>query len=396
MTSCEKRDQSSHIYDCYGIRRARTLGILPSHLEYCYNCTDWYVRGRELDEHYKTHLSTLLKNCGAITYRHTLIKPAYCLFHLAATDLLLSQRLRSWSRDADCLAHIKDEHLREVSWPLACPLGCEADSKDEESFFYHLSDCHGYTIPTITRKRKRRDDDVVDAKKHKVGSEYGTDDELPPLDILPAKIEQGTDPTLPIVLDDDDPVWPLIDVELAAPQPFVGAYRSPKEEAPIFFRLVSLCSTTDDELERPGETGCDSIDTDPFEEFCISDWVNLRQSPPPDAGIKTLGLGSADLPYLVAHRTKLPPSPLPPAMDERHACPSLCSTPETTEVSSPDKPEGGIDSASDWRVKSKGSRIQLNLNYTRPKIVLRLPLTPPSGRKAGRQPGRPRKRRRKA
>jgi hypothetical protein len=217
------------------------------------------------------HLSTLPNNCSSITYCQTIIKPVYCLFHLAATGLLPSQRLRSWSRDADALAYIKDEHLREVSWPLACLLDCEADSKDEESFFSHLSDYHGYNFSNTTQKRKRQDNDVVHAKKQKVGREYGTDDEFPPLDVLPAKIEQGSLLTLPIVLDDDDPVWRPPDIEFAAPRPFVGAYPPPKEEAPLFCRAVSLCLTTDDELERRGDIGRDSIDNDPFDEFCVSD-----------------------------------------------------------------------------------------------------------------------------
>lgn len=57
--------------------------------------------------------------------------------------------------------------------------------------------------------------------------------------ILLAKREQGTSPTLPIVRNDDDSVWPPPDVELAAPHLLVGAYPPSKEEAPIFCRDAS-------------------------------------------------------------------------------------------------------------------------------------------------------------
>jgi hypothetical protein len=399
VTRKSKRGQSSHIHGCYGSQRAAKLGVFPSHLEYCYDCTDWYVRGRELDEHYKTHLSALPKNCGAITYHHTLIKPAYCLFHLAATDLRPSQRLRSWSRDADCLAHIVEEHLKGVSWPLACPLGCGADYRDKELFFYHLSDCHGYTISNITPKRSRHERHVVRAKKEEGGSEHDTDDGLAPMKELSVEIQQGTDPTFPICLDDDDPVWPPADVRLAASEPFGGSYPSPREEEPIFCRAVSLCSTTDDVWEGLGEIGIEpdpfdeSCVSDPFDEPCVSDRVHLRHSPPPDAGFKNANLVSADLADSVASQTKLPLWPEPPAMDERHTCHSLCSTPEIPEDSNVNKTEGGADPAPGGRAKSQGARMQLNYNW--PKIVFRPPLTPTSSQEVGRQPGRPRKRRRK-
>lgn len=409
-----RRDQSSHIHGCYGTQRARKLGLPPSHLEYCYDCTDWYVRGRELDEHYSTHLSTLPKNCGVVTYHHTLIKPAYCLFHLAATDLPSSQRMRPWSRDADCLAHIKDEHLREVSWPLPCPLGCREEHKDELFFFYHLSDCHGYNISNITQKRSRQERHVVRAQKQEDGSEDDTDDELSPVEEL--EIEQGADPTLPIILDDDDPVWPPPDVRLAASQPSRDFCPSPKEDEAVFCRAVSLCSTTDDEPEGLGESG---IESDPLDESCVSDWVHLRPSPAPVANFKRpdLGsvdlaglvdwvdlcrspspdssdLGSADLVDLAPSRAKLPPSPEPPAMDKCPPCPSLCSTPGTIEDSNIDKTEAGADFTPGGRVESQKARVKLN--YKRPKIVLRLPLTPTCGEEAGGERERPRKRRRKA
>lgn len=366
--------------DVSRMQRAKKLGLPPSSLEYCYDCTECYVRGRELDEHCQMHLSPLPKNCGSIPYCHALVKPAYCVFHLAATNLPATQRMQSWSRDADALAHIKDEHLSEVGWPLACPLGCEGESKDEESFFYHLSDRHGYSLPSSSHKRKREDGHVVQAKKRKVDMECTTDDEFPPLQGLPAKTERGTDPALPTVIDSDDPVKPPPDVKPPQPQPFADPYLSPKVEDPLFCRAESMCSTIDDELERPCENSLDSMDPDPFDEFCISDWVNPPPSPPPDSGLKRLDLEAAGSACSVpAAGVKLLPSPAPSARSERrepHV--SLNSTPETDERSASNTNEGGSDSASSDREKSKKLCIWLNYNYKRPRIVLRLGRLPPA------------------
>jgi hypothetical protein len=71
---------------------------------------EWYVQGSEWDEHCQRPLSDLKQILGTMTYCSTLIKPAFCPFHLA-TNLPSSERMQSWERDADALSHMKNEHL---------------------------------------------------------------------------------------------------------------------------------------------------------------------------------------------------------------------------------------------------------------------------------------------
>jgi hypothetical protein len=326
-----------------------------------------------------------------MTYRHTLIKPAFCPFHLVDTRLTASERMKAWDRDADALRHVKDEHLKDAHWPLACPLGCEEESKDEQSFCYHLGDCHGYSLPSGAQKRKRQDGDVGQVKKQKLEGEHPTNCKPAPLGELFVKTERGADPTLPIVIDSDDSTEPLAIVKAAPTQAYADLYPSP-EETPPFSRGMSLCSTIDEDLERPGAYGHDRINPElaDQDDYFMSDWVSLPPSPGPDNDVESL-----DSACSIADRIKSPPPPAVSSKDERQApVLSLNAALETTESSVPNANDAGGDPASNDGKKPTVPLIRLN--YKRPKIVLRLNQTPGRGRQAGEQPGRPNKRRRKA
>lgn len=130
------------------------------------------------------------------------------------------------------------------------------------------------------------------------------------------------------------PVMPPPNARPAALQPFVDHYLLPKEEVPLFCRAVSLCSTIHNESDVQGAKGRDSIGPDPFDKLCISDWVKLPHSPPPDDSFKSLGLEVADSAYSITDGVELCPSLALSAKDEpRTPYLSIYSTPQTTDDS---------------------------------------------------------------
>lgn len=81
--------------------------------------------------------------CGSLTYRHTLLRPAFCLLCAQSTDLTAAERLRYWERDVQALDHIDQVH----GWHWTC-LHCNFVSTDKESGRDHLYDTHGYQFRT--------------------------------------------------------------------------------------------------------------------------------------------------------------------------------------------------------------------------------------------------------
>ena len=399
MIRYDKRYRARHIHNCTKIQKAKERLQKLSSLEYCYECTEWHVQGLDWDQHCRQHLSVLPISCSSIIYCHTLIKPANCPFHLAATDLPASERLQSWDRDADALRHIEDEHLRDANWPLACPLGCEEVSKDEQSFKYHLSDYHGYSLSSETHKRKWQDDDMAQVKKQMVEG-YTTDCKLPTLEILTVKTERGADPTLPILVDSDDSTEPLAIFKAAPTLTHTDLYPSPRETPP-FSRGMSLCSTVDEDFERLRAQNGESTNPDLVEEDCfIADWVDLPPSPTLDSGTESPVLETADSAWLVIDRINLPPPPTPFSKDKD---PGLFFSLDT-EVKREsyhvlDGNDAGSDSASNHAKTPKKPLIRLNYNrptkpnYSRPRIVLRCSENTKSGLQAGQRPGKRKKRR---
>jgi hypothetical protein len=384
VTSHKKPSRASHIHRCTKIKEARQRDQKWTDLEYCYDCVRWYVRGPEREEHCRQHLSVLPKSCGAMWHCNTLIKPVYCPFHLSATDLAVSERLRSWRGDADALRHIKDEHLRTANYPLACPLGCEGASKDERSFIYHLSDIHGYGI----EKRKRQDSDMGQVKKRKTGEcttdrksppvgalseekggkeECTTKCKLPPVVAHVVKEERGADPTLPICIDDDDDlVDPLAIVKPASTPAYAGHLLSP-EETPPFSRSVSLCSSDDE----------DRYDF-------MSAYVNLPPSPASNTDIDSLDRGLGDSPD---REVSLPR----PEDEGPEPQPAVKTAPVAVKCNAPDTNDRGAVSPASNRSKPNAPRIRLN--YKPPRIVLRLNGTPRRARQVGPKRGSRSKRR---
>ncbi|KAH7175978.1 hypothetical protein EDB81DRAFT_594557, partial [Dactylonectria macrodidyma] len=147
VKSLKNRNKCKHIRRCRRRAVAEQLGILPSTLKYCYFCMD-FLRSEEWTEDCRNHLSTPLRQCGSITYRHTLVRPAYCLLCKQSEDLPPDIRMQSWDRDADAVRHMEENH----KWPWYCRQ-CDFMCPSEESGYHHLYDNHGYRVPKA-RKRK--------------------------------------------------------------------------------------------------------------------------------------------------------------------------------------------------------------------------------------------------
>lgn len=78
--SLPKVQRSTYIHHCRQIELAKTLERMPSELQYCFICFDWYVE-EEWDQHCQTHLESVTsKRCASITDCNTLVRPAFCPF----------------------------------------------------------------------------------------------------------------------------------------------------------------------------------------------------------------------------------------------------------------------------------------------------------------------------
>lgn len=117
---------------------AQELGVLFSTLKFCYFCNEFYTP-KQWEQDCRRHLSTPLVYCGSLTYRHTLLRPAFCLLCAQSNDLTAAERLKYWDRDVQALDHIDQFH----GWHWVC-LHCKFTSTKKESGRDHLYDAHGY------------------------------------------------------------------------------------------------------------------------------------------------------------------------------------------------------------------------------------------------------------
>jgi hypothetical protein len=105
---------------------------------YCFYCSEWFQRGDGWDAHCRLELERPLpRRCGTVTYRNTIILPAFCLFCRQSSDCPPSERLRYWERDADAIRHILETHK--------LPKGCSECGVSSVSLD-HLYDVHGYRV----------------------------------------------------------------------------------------------------------------------------------------------------------------------------------------------------------------------------------------------------------
>lgn len=127
---------------------------MPSELQYCFACFDWYVE-EEWDQHCRMHIESITTNrCASITYCNTLVRPAFCPFCLGDKQLPVSTRWSSWTREAKLWHHL-GEHLVTASWPRKCPHPlCSLDLESEMSFLYHLNDVHSLQMSASMQKSR--------------------------------------------------------------------------------------------------------------------------------------------------------------------------------------------------------------------------------------------------
>jgi len=119
--------------------------VRPRDLVYCFFCSEWFQNGSEWDEHCRVELNrSPLRRYGAVTYRHTIILPAFCLFCRQSEGSTPSQRMQYWERDADAIRHILEVH----ELPAEC-YQCNVQSVS----FDHLHDAHGYSTPRTRAPR---------------------------------------------------------------------------------------------------------------------------------------------------------------------------------------------------------------------------------------------------
>ena len=99
---------------------------------------------REWEKHCSARFEDLgSKQCGSVTYCHTLVRPGYYPFCLGSPIKLAERRLQSWCRNA-ALWQRMDAHLDGSPWPPACPHPlCDKSFADGQDLWVHLIDEHG-------------------------------------------------------------------------------------------------------------------------------------------------------------------------------------------------------------------------------------------------------------
>jgi hypothetical protein len=85
------------------------------------------------------------KQCGNVTYCHTLVRPGYCPFCMNDRALPASERLESWTRDHKLWSHV-NEHLGQCRWPCTCPHPfCDASVENAVALQFRFMDHHGFS-----------------------------------------------------------------------------------------------------------------------------------------------------------------------------------------------------------------------------------------------------------
>ncbi|RKK18157.1 hypothetical protein BFJ66_g971 [Fusarium oxysporum f. sp. cepae] len=149
----DRRAWCKHIHRCRKKAEAEKREVQFSTLRFCYFC-NLYLTGDEWGHHCENHLTQSLKHCGSITFRHTLIRPAFCLICRQMKYRTPATRMRYWARDSDAIYHMEEEH----EWPWSCP-DCNFIGKSSEACYHHLHDAHGYQL---AKKRKHTGPSPVD------------------------------------------------------------------------------------------------------------------------------------------------------------------------------------------------------------------------------------------
>lgn len=151
-----KDDRNQHVQVCVRREIASKGHFLQSDVHYCHLCFDWVVGQGVWDSHCQTHLQKLpSKQCGTITYCHTLVRAGYCPFCLGdAAEQSAGRRLESWRRDHALWKHI-ETHLERRRWPLVCPHPlCDTRLSHRKDLQFHFVDEHG-----LSRTRPKERDD---------------------------------------------------------------------------------------------------------------------------------------------------------------------------------------------------------------------------------------------
>lgn len=141
-----KAERNSHIHDC--LQKTASL-TWRQNAEYCWECFQ-FCDQETYHQHCQVHVSSMTKSTGihykAITYRNTLVKPAYCIFCLWNNNdnLDAPSRMRRFSRSHDLRRHL-EAHVIDMKWPGVCPDGsCGKPFNDAQDFRRHLHDIHTY------------------------------------------------------------------------------------------------------------------------------------------------------------------------------------------------------------------------------------------------------------
>ncbi|CVK92452.1 uncharacterized protein FMAN_07348 [Fusarium mangiferae] len=140
----DKRSRCKHIHRCRKRAVAQERGVLPGTLKFCYFCNLFFT-AEEYSDHCKMHLTEPLGYCGSVTYRHTLVRPAFCLLCRQSKRRTPATRMYFWERDIDAIRHMETEHKDE--WPWSCP-GCNFSGENNKACYHHLHDAHGYELVT--------------------------------------------------------------------------------------------------------------------------------------------------------------------------------------------------------------------------------------------------------
>ena len=140
-----RRERCRHIHRCKRKAMAKELHVCPSALKFCYFCMAFYQQ-HEWHEDCASHLAVPFKQCGVVTYRSTVVRPAFCLICKQSEHLAAGFRLKYWERDADAIRHISENH----GWSWTCA-DCSFTCNNQDTGYYHLHDAHGYNIPKFDR-----------------------------------------------------------------------------------------------------------------------------------------------------------------------------------------------------------------------------------------------------
>ncbi|OAQ57905.2 hypothetical protein VFPPC_11363 [Pochonia chlamydosporia 170] len=165
VKSLPPRQRSQHIHRCRRKSTAETLGVSWTDLKFCYFCMAFYTR-EDWQEDCQNHLSHL-KHCCSITYRHTLLRPAFCPLCKQTKDLPASDRLQYWERDADAIRHIEETH----GWVWLCA-ECNFSCYGRQPGLYHLHDAHGYSISNAKLIQREIAESVPDSTTQLVAVDY--------------------------------------------------------------------------------------------------------------------------------------------------------------------------------------------------------------------------------